>query len=317
MPLPPGKMTIKDNRMYYFTGRLMPKAALATAVLFAATNASAITYLDDCANNGVILNSEVSLGYLDIFGAPSTAITGTFPYGSPPPAGLDHATTVVGPVLVVNPTVSGSTATSPSLLVKTPFVGTPKDRVEVAAELFFEFGTPSGSQPEDTFVFRAEGLGSAVSAGLLSAAPADAQTRVVHHVEFYNDLMPASGPATTCSGNIRLPNMPSLVAYEIKRELQVIANPATSPTVVLTHSAGDAATSFTLTPGTGYAIDYQYEYRVPFGIDPPFDGTLTVTMSPPPAVPTTTLGPAVLLLCLTGTSWLMLSAMDRRRKQRD
>ena len=72
---------------------------LSATTLLAVTNASAVTYLDDCANNGVLLTSQVALGFLDVPGPGSTATTGTFPYGSPPPAGVDHATTVVGPVL--------------------------------------------------------------------------------------------------------------------------------------------------------------------------------------------------------------------------
>ena len=193
--------------------RLLHSVLWASILLLAATNASACTYLDDCANNGVLLTSEVALGFLDVPGGGFTATTGTFPYGSPPPAGVDHATTVVGPVLVVNPAVSGSTGTVPSPLIKTPATGAPKDQVETAAELYLEFGTPSGSVPDDTISFRAQGVASAVNAFLISGNPADAQTLVKHRVEFFNDVVPASGPSTTCSGNLNLPDMPPLAPY--------------------------------------------------------------------------------------------------------
>ena len=292
--------------------RLLHSILWAGLVLLCATNASARTYLDDCANNGVLLTSEVSLGFLDVPGGGFTATTGSFPYGSPPPPGVDHATTVVGPVLVVNPTVSGSTATSPSPLVKTPASGAPKDQVETAAELYFEFGTPSGSTPDDTFSFRAQGVASAVNAFLISGNPADAQTGVLHRVEFFNDLVPASGPATTCSGNLRLPEMPALASFETTRKLEVIQNPATSPVLLLSQSAGDPATSFTLVPGTQYEIRYAYEYIVPHGIDPPFDGGYDITVTPPPTVPTGGGAGALLLISALGITGSLTIRVLRR-----
>ena len=99
-----------------------------------AHQADARTYLDDCANNGVILKSQISLGYLDTAGVPASATFSTFAPGAPVPGGFDHVTTNLGPVLIVNPTTFGSTATTPPLLVKTPPVGQAKDRVEVEAE---------------------------------------------------------------------------------------------------------------------------------------------------------------------------------------
>ena len=295
-----------------------PHARKALAALVIASsclitaNATAVTYLDDCANNGVVLTSQVSLGYLDVPSGGSTATTATFAPGSPPPPGVDHASTTVGPILVVNPTVSGSTATTPSPLVKIPAVGDPKDHVEVTAEAYFEFGTPSGTQPEDTFRFRAEGLASAVNAHLFSGNPADAHARVIHRIEFFNDLVPASGPATTCSGLINLPDLRPLEPHEATLKLEVIQNPSTTPTVLLTQAAGDPAASFALVPGTQYALRYEYEYIVPHGIDPPFDGTYSVTLASPPPVPTAPAGLVVLLLSLAGTGGWMLRTLRRR-----
>ena len=250
-----------------------------------AHQADARTYLDDCANNGVILKSQISLGYLDTAGVPASATFSTFAPGTPVPGGFDHVTTNLGPVLIVNPTTFGSTATTPPLLVKTPPVGQAKDRVEVEAEAYFEFGTPSGSAAEDTFRFTAQGLVSAVSSELWSGFPGDGQTRVEHTASFYNDLVPVSGPATTCSGVITLPAMRALDVYELYMKLEVIRDPSTSPTVILTQSAGDPDQTFALVPGTEYELKYEYEYRVPFGIDPAFDGGYELAIAPAPTVP--------------------------------
>ena len=298
--------------------RKCPALLFATALL-AAPQASAVTYLDDCANNGVLLSSNYELGFYDPLGTPPasrTATSGSFPPGSPPPAGFDNAASANLNVLVVNPTSSGSTATTPSPLVMTPFMGAPKDRVELVQELKLEFGTPSGTTPTDEFIFRAEGMASAVGAQLISGNPARARVLVTHVVDFYNDLVPAGGPAPSCFGVLNLPSMPALAPYETIRELEVVKTPSTSPTVELVQSSGDGPASFTLTPGTEYSIIYQYEYDVPHGIDPPFNGTYTVTTSPPspaPAVPTTSALPGfVLLLALAGTGGLMLSVLRSR-----
>ena len=251
-----------------------------------ADRAQAVTYLDDCANNGVNLESDVSLGYLNVPGAPPTAVLGTFPAGAPVPPGFDHVTTHIGPVLVVNPpSVSGSTATTPPTLTIAPATGPLKDRVDFTAEAFFEFGTPSGSFGQDTFRFRALGNASAVGAQLIAGDPADGQARVQHRIYFFNDLVPAGGPATTCAGGLQLPNMRTLAPYEVGMKLDVIEDYAVSPTVVVSQGPGDPATSFVLNPGKGYMLRYEYEYRVPHGIDPPFDGSYAVTIAPPPPVP--------------------------------
>jgi hypothetical protein len=267
-----------------------------------AHQADARTYLDDCANNGVILKSQVSLGYLDTPGVPASATFSTFAPGAAVPGGFDHVTTNLGPVLIVNPTTFGSTATTPPVLVKTPPVGQPKDRVEVEAEAYFEFGTPSGSTAEDTFRFTATGMVSAVSSELWSGFPGDGQTRVEHTASFYNDLVPVSGPAATCSGVITLPAMRSLAVHELYMKLEVIRAPSSSPTVILTQSAGDPARTFALVPGTEYELKYEYEYRVPFGIDPAFDGGYELTISPAPSVPglSNVMGAVLLLLALVG-----------------
>jgi hypothetical protein len=106
--------------------------------------------------------------------------------------------------------------------------------------------------------------------------------------------------------------MRTLQPFEVTLKLEVIENPAVSPITLLTQSPGDPATSFILVPGTGYELRYEYEYIVPHGVDPPFDGAYSLTVSSPPAVPMFSEGMFVLLLGLSGTGWWMLRAMRRR-----
>ncbi|MFP8877817.1 MAG: hypothetical protein VCB99_13125, partial [Myxococcota bacterium] len=95
---------------------------------------AAVTYLDDCAHNGVVLESELTIGYQ---GVGST--TGMFVPSLPPPA-LDLVlSSPPAQTLVVNPSPSGVAAIGP--ITRLPLGGgvPMKDQVKGRVESFFEF----------------------------------------------------------------------------------------------------------------------------------------------------------------------------------
>ena len=245
---------------------------------WAAPSAS-VTYLDDCAHNGVLLKSELTVGYEGI-----GSTNGNFVPGSPPPpVDLAHS---VPPVqtLVVNPSPSGVAAIGP--VTRLPLGGgAMKDQVQGRVESFFEFGTPSGTRPTDTFRLRAVGVGSSVAS--FNSAGNEAAAHVFAHAtaEFYNGLTPISGPATTCVGVIWLAQMRGLLPFETLMELRVVQDPTGAPIVVANQVPGDPPLLVTLVPDQGYLIEFRYEYHVPFGMDPNFDASVEFNVLPPATVP--------------------------------
>ncbi|MAG33708.1 MAG: hypothetical protein CL908_22750 [Deltaproteobacteria bacterium] len=259
-------------------------ALLVSVAGLAGSPAVAVTYLDDCAHNGVVLKSELTIGYQ---GAGHT--TGTFVPGFPIPP-VDLALSVPpASQLVVNPAPGGTAAIGP--ITRFPLggtgggAGTGKDQVEGRVESVFEFGTPSGTLPLDSFRLRAVGMASAVSSLNSVGNPADAHVFARASAEFFNGLTPISGPATTCAGVVRVAQMRALLAYETLMELRVVEDFTGTPTVVATQLPGDPPLLLTLVPGESYLIEFRYEYHVPFGVDPNFDAAVEIEVSPPAAVP--------------------------------
>ena len=254
-------------------------ACLLLAAVWAAPSA-AVTYLDDCAHNGIQLKSELTIGYQGPGGT-----TGTFVPGFPPPALDLVVSSPPAQALVVNPLPSGVAAIGP--ITRLPLGGsvTMKDRVQGRVESFFEFGTPSGARPNDTFRLRALGMGSAVSSMNSAGNPADAHVFARASAEFFNGLTPISGPATTCAGVIWLTQMRGLLAFETLMELRVVQDFTGTPVVVANQVAGDPPLLVTLVPGESYLIEFRYEYHVPFGMDPNFDASVEFNVLPPVTVP--------------------------------
>ena len=242
--------------------------------------AASVTYLDDCAHNGVVLKSELTIGYQGPGGT-----TGTFVPGFPPPA-LDLVLSAPpAQTLVVNPSPSGVAAIGP--ITRLPLGGgvPMKDQVRGRVESFFEFGTPSGARPNDTFRLRAVGMGSAVASLNSAGNPSDAHVFARASAEFFNGLTPISGPATTCAGVIWLTQMRGLLAFETLMELRVVQDFTGTPVVVANQVAGDPPLLVTLVPGESYLIEFRYEYHVPFGMDPNFDASVEFNVLLPAAVP--------------------------------
>ena len=258
---------------------------------FAASPASAVTYLDDCAHNGVLLKSELTIGYQGL-----GHTTGTFVPGLPIPA-LDLVVSAppVSP-LVVNPAPGGTAAIGP--ITRFPLGGGgAKDQVEGRVESVFEFGTPSGTAPVDSFRLRALGMASAVSSHNSVGNPADAHVFARATAEFFNGLTPVSGPATTCAGVVRVAQMRPLLPYETLMELRVVRDFTGTPVLVANQFPGDPPLVVTLIPGENYQIQFRYEYHVPFGVDPDFDAVVDIEVSPPAPVPSMS-GPLRVLLAL-------------------
>ena len=241
--------------------------------------AAAVTYLDDCAHNGVLLKSELSIGYQGVGHSVGTFVPG-FPI---PPVDLALSSPPVSQ-LVVNPAAGGVAAIGP--ITRLPLGGGGgKDQVQGRVESFFEFGTPSGTLPIDTFRLRALGLASAVAAFNSAGNPADAHVFARASAEFFNGVTPISGPATTCVGVVQVAQMRTLAPYETLMELRVVQDFTGTPVVVANQLPGDPPLAVTLVPGESYLIEFRYEYHVPFGVDPNFDAVVEITVAPAQPVP--------------------------------
>jgi len=280
-------------------------AALFTLVIVASSNAHA-SFLDACAPNGILLNTEMIIGY-DFPGtpmAPSTALLIT-----------DDVWQLNGPsnlALSALGSLGGSAIPSTTRL---PVGGTSADPVKdvVTGEVVneFEFGAPISGIPNDEFRMSVAGNASAVATLDSTGSPADAVLQATAKAEFFNDAAPSYSPPFSCAGTIALPDQRSLAPHENKFEVQILEQiGGTGPVnMIYQHLPGSPATTVTLTPTSRYEIVMLYEMRVPFGVDPPVDASVTFSVSPPaspPPVPTSSrttlwalLGSLVFTLILT------------------
>ena len=89
-----------------------------------------------------------------------------------------------------------------------------------------------------------------------------------------------------CDTVLTLPAVRNLLPYEVLLEINIIRDPSGTP-VVLTLGPGSPPQNVFLPEGFAYLIQLNYDYRVPFGIDPPFLFRFPMTIG---ATPTPSLG---------------------------
>ena len=255
--------------------------AIAIAAATIAGPASANTWLATCSLNGITLTSDITVGFV---GAGSGA--GDFTSAQ----ATDLALPALGP--------TGLAAAPASL---PPASGDPKDKAEGTVESSFEFGTPVGSTAFDTFTFRANGIGSAVSAKNIAGNPSAASVIGKATVEFFVDIVPPND----CDGFIQLSGLPALAPFETFLEVNVIQDPGLpTQTLLATIPDNSPGQIIPIVEGKGYQILFDYEILVPNGVDPPFDITFSGTFSQSlPALPAPALGwpGALALLVLAAT----------------
>ena len=130
--------------------------------LAASGGARADTYLGPCAQNGVLMFAQLTLSY-----------DGAVPT-------LGDSTTVpdsAGPVVPPGTDVEALVSPPPFL----PTTGDAKDNITATMSSRFDFGTPVGATPLDTFEFDLAASASAVAALNFSGNPADAVIGVKAH----------------------------------------------------------------------------------------------------------------------------------------
>ena len=161
--------------------RVFGTTLLVASTLTAFGSARADTYLSACALNGVLVTAEVMV---------------TYDGALPDP--LDSKTVPAFDAVVLPGTTAD--AVVPPFFFP-PDTGDPKpDGVTAEASSRFEFGTPSGTTPLDTFVFDAAGNASALAAFNTAGNPADAVIQVIASAEFFVDpVPPGCAPARSCS----------------------------------------------------------------------------------------------------------------------
>lgn len=244
--------------------------------------ASAETVLGVCSLNGVTVSSDVTVGY-DGVGSSAAA---------------DFASDSDSK-LVVPPTPSG-TAIATAVVV--PTAGAAKDRVDGTLKASFEFGIPVGGAGQDTLLLDASGTGSALNSTNSVGNVADATVTGEARAEFFIDIV----AGTDCDTFLNMQEVRLLEPHEILLEINVIFDPGLPTQLNLaTLSPGSPAQTVLLPEDHSYLIQLNYDYRVPFGVDPPFSFSYAITVGASPAVPVLGTGGAIALgLMLLGTAVL-------------
>lgn len=284
-------------------------AAIVYAV--AASSAQAAPFLVSCAPNGVLLDSELTVGYDD----PLTVMT---PVTIPPAApGADVVRTLGPTTLVVAPSPPSGISTAGPITRAPIGGGGAKDLVVAQTSSEFEYSAPLGTPGSDTFRLRAYGSGSAVSAFDAAGVAADAYVASRVQAEFYNEATPTSAPPpTNCNGQIALPPLRALAPYEVTLQVSILEQiGGVGPiNLVYTHNPGAGPANITLQRGARYQVVLDYELRVPHGIDPPFDADVTFTVTSAAAVPSASAFGRVALILLSmlvGTYFVARSGHGR------
>lgn len=220
---------------------------IAIAAVAIAGSAHAATHLATCSLNGVSLSSDITVGFVGVGSG-----AGDFTSGS----GSDLALASLGP--------TGSALATASIV---PAVGDPKDKAEGSVEARFEFGTPVGTTPFDTFKFEATGVGSALNATNLAGNASAASVVGQATVEFFVDIVPPND----CDGFIQLSDLRALAPFETFLEVNVIQDPGLpTQTLLATIPDGSPGQVIPIVEDKGYLIQFDYELFVPNGVDPPF-----------------------------------------------
>jgi hypothetical protein len=229
-----------------------------------ATVSSADSELGPCSLNGINLFADVEVGYDGV--------------GSTLANDFASASDSVGPLVAAGSTSGNASANA----VKVPAAGLAKDLVDGELKAAFEFGTPFGSIAQDTLVLEAFGDGSAENSTNAVGNDSDAVVTGEARAEFFIDHV----AGVDCDTVLTLPAVRNLLPYEVLLEINIIRDPSGTP-VVLTLGPGSPPQNVFLPEGFAYVIQLNYDYRVPFGIDPPFFFSFPMKIG---ATPTPSLG---------------------------
>ena len=249
--------------------------------LTATAPASADSVFGLCSMNGVALSADVLVGY---DGTGSTlAADFTSDIGSSPP--------------VVPFTPSGTASAVANAVPAGGGAG--KDKVEGALTASFELGIPFGTPFLDTLLLDASGFGSAMNSINSVGIDADATVTGEARAEFFIDIV----AGMDCDTFLNMQAVRLLEPYETFLEITVIFDPGLPTEMTLaTLTPGSPAMTVLLPEDHTYLIELKYNYRVPFGFDPPFDFRYAVTVGASPAVPGLGMEGAIMLgLLLLGT----------------
>ncbi len=226
-----------------------------------ATASSADTELGPCSLNGINLSADVEVGYDGV--------------GSTLANDFASASDSAPPIVAGAGTASGNASAN---ALKVPASGLAKDRVEGELKAAFEFGTPLGSVAQDTLMLEAFGVGSAENSTNAVGNASDAVVTGEARAEFFIDIV----GGVDCDTILTVPAVRNLLPYEVLLEINIIRDPSGTP-VVTTLGPGSPPQNVILPEGFAYLIQLNYDYRVPFGIDPPFSFSLPITVGATPA----------------------------------
>jgi hypothetical protein len=262
--------------------------------MFSAANASAESALGYCSQDGVTVSSDIfRIGFDGV---------------APVPA--DDFSSATDSDLVSIDMPSGTANATASVLPAGG--GAAKDRVDGSLEAGFAYGIPFGGTSQDTLVLQATGMGSAVESKNFNGNNADAVVEGEARAEFSIDIV----AGTDCDTFFNMPALRLLEPHEILLEINVFLDPSGANQLLATLGPGSPAQTILLPEDHSYLIQLNYDYRVPFGVDPPFSFIYTVTLGESPAVPA--LGTegafiAALLMLVLGATAIGVQRMRRAK----
>ncbi len=240
-----------------------PLVALALLILPGASDAA--SHLATCSLNGVTVQTNLRVGYAGV----GSTTAGDFDVRSD----SDHIVPAAGIA------ASATNATS-----KPPAAGDVKDVAQGTVRSDFEYGVPTGPFfPLDDIKLEVAGVASALNSFNSVGNPAAAEVTASALVDFHLDVL--SG--VDCDGSIELEALRSLRPFELLMEINVIKDPGTpAASTLYTMLPGSSNQVVALYEGHSYQVRLDYQFLVPFGIDPPYSIEYGASISSTPtAVP--------------------------------
>jgi len=252
--------------------------------VLSAAPATAESILGECSFDGVTVSSQITVGYDGAFSTAADFVSD-----------VDGS----GPIVVPTPVFGIANAVANAL---PGGGGLAKDRVDGSMKTSFEFGSPFGTTTQDTLLFDASGNASAVNSTNTAGSQADATVIGKATARFDVDIVAGKD----CDTFLTVPEVPNLQPFETFIEINVFRDPGPSQVLEATLSPGSPAQLVLLPEDHSYLIDFEYNYRVPFGVDPPFGFEYAITVGETPsAVPLLSPRSAIVLgLLLLGTAAL-------------
>ena len=235
------------------------------AVLGITHDARADSVLHDWAPNFATLDSELWLKYDNIHGIPGAA-------------DVNHA---AGPHVIANSFLSNhhdSIANPPDLH---PLYGDPKDIVTGRLEYKLDHGSPvlGSTLANDTFDMNVNGVMSAVAAINTHGYESDAIVEGKAASIFFIDATHGGGAPGAFVGYALFPKL-SLRPFDTALEVHVVeTDPATGFSVATSYAAPHVAVAHQILGDRFYEIEILYSAKVPYGVDPDYEGLYTYTLS--------------------------------------